>query len=151
MRRCAVGDRQGYAFGLGLERLAMVLFSIPDIRLFWTDDERFLGQFSDGKIRPFEPYSKHPPCIKDISFWLPPPNVPFHENDVHNAIRESGGDLVESVSLVDEFENPKTGQTSHCYRINYRSMDRSLSNDEINAIQADVREHLQTNFGVQLR
>jgi len=26
------GDRMGWAFGLGLERLAMILFAIPDIR-----------------------------------------------------------------------------------------------------------------------
>jgi phenylalanyl-tRNA synthetase alpha chain len=26
----------GYAFGLGLERLAMILFDIQDIRLFWS-------------------------------------------------------------------------------------------------------------------
>jgi hypothetical protein len=30
------------------------------------------------------------------------------------------GDLVETVSLIDKFDNPKKGRTSHCYRINYR-------------------------------
>ncbi len=36
---------KAWAFGLGLERLAMVLFEVPDIRLFWSKDERFLRQF----------------------------------------------------------------------------------------------------------
>src|ERR1043166_9191425 len=35
----------GYAFGLGMDRLAMILFDIPDIRLFGQNDLRFLRQF----------------------------------------------------------------------------------------------------------
>lgn len=36
----------GYAFGLGMDRLAMILFGIPDIRLFAQNDLRFLRQFA---------------------------------------------------------------------------------------------------------
>jgi phenylalanyl-tRNA synthetase alpha chain len=36
----------GYAFGLGMDRLAMILFDIPDLRLFVQNDLRFLRQFA---------------------------------------------------------------------------------------------------------
>jgi phenylalanyl-tRNA synthetase alpha chain len=36
----------GYAFGLGMDRLAMILFDVPDIRLFAQNDLRFLHQFA---------------------------------------------------------------------------------------------------------
>jgi phenylalanyl-tRNA synthetase alpha chain len=55
----------GWAFGLGLERLAMPLFSIPDIRLFWSTDHRFTSQFRapvQGGValqpQQFKPFSK---------------------------------------------------------------------------------------------
>jgi phenylalanyl-tRNA synthetase alpha chain len=35
----------GFAFGLGIERIAMLLFEIDDIRLFYENDLRFLRQF----------------------------------------------------------------------------------------------------------
>jgi phenylalanyl-tRNA synthetase alpha chain len=38
----------GYAFGMGIERLAMTLYGIDDIRLFYQNDLRFLNQFSKG-------------------------------------------------------------------------------------------------------
>ncbi|MGC8851733.1 MAG: phenylalanine--tRNA ligase subunit alpha [Minisyncoccia bacterium] len=37
---------QGFAFGLGIERIAMVKYNINDIRLFFNSDLRFLKQFS---------------------------------------------------------------------------------------------------------
>lgn len=38
-------EYSGYAWGLGLERLAMLLYGINDIRLFTENDKRFLEQF----------------------------------------------------------------------------------------------------------
>ncbi|XP_035513392.1 phenylalanine--tRNA ligase, mitochondrial-like [Morone saxatilis] len=107
------GNKAGWAFGLGLERLAMVLYSIPDIRLFWSQDERFLKQFRVQHIQQpvcFQPLSKYPPLHNDISFWLPESEdgrESFTENDFYDLVRSIGGDLVEKVSLVDEFTHPK--------------------------------------------
>jgi phenylalanyl-tRNA synthetase alpha chain len=36
---------QGYAFGMGIERLAMLRYGVPDLRLFFENDLRFLKQF----------------------------------------------------------------------------------------------------------
>lgn len=38
----------GFAFGLGLERLAMIMWGIPDIRWLIENDQRFLNQFSQA-------------------------------------------------------------------------------------------------------
>jgi phenylalanyl-tRNA synthetase alpha chain len=35
----------GFAFGLGLERIAMLRHGVPDLRMFWENDLRFLRQF----------------------------------------------------------------------------------------------------------
>lgn len=150
------GDKRAWAFGLGLERLAMVLFGIPDIRLFWTQDKRFLSQFKAGDFvkggvaKKFEPFSKYPPCLKDVSFWLPEGDV-FTENNLCEVVRAAGGDLVEEVKLIDEFTNPKKGKTSNCFRITYRSMERSLTNEEIDAIQDKVRVAMVDELQVELR
>jgi phenylalanyl-tRNA synthetase alpha chain len=36
---------QGFAFGFGIERIAMLRHGIPDLRMFWENDLRVLGQF----------------------------------------------------------------------------------------------------------
>jgi len=39
---------QGYAFGMGIERLAMLRYAVSDLRLFFENDLRFLAQFNRG-------------------------------------------------------------------------------------------------------
>ncbi|NAS64236.1 phenylalanine--tRNA ligase subunit alpha, partial [Pseudomonas syringae pv. actinidiae] len=36
---------QGFAFGMGVERLAMLRYGVNDLRLFFDNDLRFLAQF----------------------------------------------------------------------------------------------------------
>lgn len=71
--------------------------------------------------------------MQDVSFWLPEEG--FTENNLCEVVRSQAGDLAESVALVDAFTHPKTGRTSNCFRIAYRSMERSLTDQEINTLQ----------------
>ncbi|KAI1825377.1 phenylalanyl-tRNA synthetase mitochondrial precursor [Xylaria intraflava] len=161
-----VPNRVGWAFGIGLDRIAMLLFKIPDIRLFWSLDERFLKQFrgvSDNLdlLRQFKPFSKHPGCAKDISFWVKPELAAedsaeagahdFHGNDVMEIIRTVAGDIAEDVALVDEFEHPKTGRKSMSYRINYRSLERTLTHNFVNNLHKNVARKLVRKLGVEIR
>jgi len=147
--KCGLEDRHGWAFGLGLERLAMVLFKIPDIRLFWSTDERFTKQFTAGEVCTFKPFSKYPMCYKDIAFWLPEQG--YEENDFFEMARGIAGDLVEQVELIDAFTHPKTNRSSKCYRVTYRSMERSVTNEEIDALQDVLRADCAEQLKVELR
>ena len=48
LKNCGIDPEEysGYAFGLGLERIAMLLYQIDDIRTLYENDVRFLNQFS---------------------------------------------------------------------------------------------------------
>lgn len=47
LENCGIDSNKytGYAFGMGLDRIAMIKYGIPDIRLFFENDQRFLKQF----------------------------------------------------------------------------------------------------------
>lgn len=181
LNRADVSSRVGWAFGIGLERIAMLLFGIPDIRLFWSQDQRFLSQFDANKpIRRFQPFSKHPAAPRDVAFWLPTPGpvvagtasstssapspaggqltaapvyqqTAFHENDLMEIVRDVAGDNVEDVVLIDSFESPKTGKQSLCYRITYRSLERTLTGKEVMEFHDQISRQLVSKFDVVLR
>ncbi|CAG9570763.1 unnamed protein product [Danaus chrysippus] len=145
-----------YAFGLGLERLAMALYKIPDIRLMWSTDSGFLSQFQnkdvDAKIT-YKPVSVYPQCKNDLSFWLPPTLTveTFMNNDFYDLVRDIGGDVIEQVTLKDKFVHPKTKKHSLCYSIVYRHLERTLTQAEVNKIHKEIEIAATNAFNVVIR
>jgi len=159
MRNAGLENQTAWAFGLGLERLAMILFGIPDIRLFWSTDERFSAQFANGLAKlqagkriTFKRFSKNPAVAKDLSLWIDRPDH-FSENDLFSVVRETAGDVVESVKHASEYVDPKTGRQSRLFRVEFRGMDRNLTHAEVNEAQDRVRKQVQSALAgvVQVR
>ena len=75
----------------------------------------------------------------------------FHPNDLFEVVREVAGDLAETVELIDDFTHPKTMRRSQCYRVAFRHMDRNLTNEEVDAVQLQVRDALVAKLQVELR
>ncbi|KAL4852893.1 Phenylalanine--tRNA ligase [Chlorella vulgaris] len=119
------------AWGLGLERLCMVLYDIPDIRLFWTEDPRFVKQFTCGACK-FVPYCRFQPAYRDLSMWIPADDVQEdtmhwkHTNAFCEKVRELSADVVRSVDLYDKFFHPKRQRYSHTFRLEYDPVDADI-------------------------
>ena len=139
----------GWAFGFGLERLAMVSMDLPDIRLLWSQDERVKKQLKLGNK--FKEVSKYPPITRDISFIVSKDFIP---NNYFDLIRDIGGDLVEEVQLLDKYENAEkfgSDKLSYTYRITYRSTDRTLQAEEIEPLQKKVYDETKNQFKAEIR
>ncbi len=139
----------GWAFGFGLERLAIASMSLPDIRLLWSEDPRVKSQLKLGNK--YKEVSKFPGITRDISFVVPSEFVP---NNYFDLIRDLGGDLVEEVKLFDKYENEEKfgkDKISYTYRISYRSNERTLRTEEINPIQDKIIEETKNQFSAEVR
>lgn len=139
----------GWAFGFGLERLAILSMQLPDIRLLWSEDERVKRQLRLGTA--YKEVSKYPPVTRDISFVVP---ASFAPNDYFDVIRDVGGDLVEEVKLIDKYENEAKfgkGKVSYAYRVVYRSSERTLTSEEVDALHHALEKKTAEEFGATVR
>ncbi|XP_044312248.1 ferredoxin-fold anticodon-binding domain-containing protein 1 isoform X1 [Varanus komodoensis] len=136
---------------LNLDLLAMQVCGIVDWRMLWTPSRRFLDQFAGGRLGPFRNFSLYPPSYShDISFWVPELER-FDEAEFHALARRVSGETVVSVQLLDSFLNPKTAQTSLCYRVTYQSSDKALTGQQVAALQMKLREEAEHSLRVILR
>ncbi len=138
----------GWAFGFGLDRLAIASMSLPDIRLLWSKDPRVTGQLKLGQM--FVEVSKFPPITRDISFIVGKDFVP---NNYFDLIRDIGGDLVEQVEQLDKYENPEkfgAENVSYTYRVVYRSGERTLRVEEVEPLQNKLIDETK-KLGAKIR
>jgi phenylalanyl-tRNA synthetase alpha chain len=148
-KKFGVEGYNAWAFGFGLERLAIISMELPDIRLLWSTDERVKKQLHMGTK--FVEVSKYPPVVRDISFIVP---KTFAPNNYFDLVRDIAGDLVEEVALIDEYENDiKFGadKKSYAYRVTYRSADRTLTNEEVDVLHHTLETETAEEFGATVR
>ena len=158
-----------WAFGFWIDRLVMALKKVPDIRIFWSDDKRITSQW--GNLNPYKEVSNFPPVYKDISFLTTKDkfvkNIDEMEKsgkielineadsfDLAGIARDVSWWLIEQVRVIDIFENDnKFGpdKKSVCVRITFRSLERTLTNDEINVAYFQIRDKLEKELWYELR
>lgn len=132
-------QHNGWAFGFGLERLAMILFDIPDIRLFWTSDERFINQYISKEydtiekvhMMKFIPYPTLKSISADVSFWIPKDQLEIQNetldkkneftwkyiNDFYELVSSICDTNIESVKLFSKFYHEKKDLYSHSFKL----------------------------------
>ena len=150
-------NKKGIAWGMGLERICLKLCNIPDIRYLWTTDDKFLTQWSDGKLNTFKTYSLLDNIYRDISFWVEDiyNDKWIRENDFYEIIRNIASDMVQEVKNIDTFYHHKKMRHSLTYRITYSPSDTSMNNPSDfrniintlhNSIIVSLSEHMTLEF-----
>ena len=139
----------GWAFGFG-DRLAMIKMGIPDIRILWSEDPRITSQFTSIDSI-YKPVSKFPEISKDISFVI---DAKINLNNYYEIVRDSARNLIEEVKLIDEYVDENKfgkGKKSYTFRIVYRSLERTLRHEEVNAIQDIIIEKTKKELNAIIR
>jgi phenylalanyl-tRNA synthetase alpha chain len=142
----------GWAFGFGVDRLAMLKMKIPDIRLLWSKDERITSQLKDlNNI--YKPVSKFPSVIRDISFIVDKND--FNLNAYYESVRDViGEEYVEEVKLLDQYENEEKfgkDKISYTFRVAYRHLERTLTNVEVNEMHEKLHSATELQYKAQVR
>lgn len=103
---------------------------------------------ADG--RPFEPLPKFPGAVRDLALVV---RREVRHEDLERSIRELNSPLLEAIKLFDVYEGPPLAgnEKSLAYTIVFRSKDRSLTNEEVDANVASIVERVERQWGARLR
>lgn len=146
-----LSNHTGLAMGLGLDRLLMLRKDIPDIRLLRSQDPRTKAQMND--LETYQPVSSMPAICRDLSLCI---EQSINEEEIGDRIRSELIDLdcIESLLIKSETSYVELPSTAHArmgmqpnqknilLQLTMRHMDRTLTDEEANAIRNNVYEIL---------
>ena len=168
LENCECPNKFGWAFGFGLERLAMLVFGLQDIRLLWTKDQGYItsqqniiknlfdsmpeGQFQMDKVKNLKfptNLNKAPPKYINISFFMKSKVEP---NDIYDICRDYGGEMIESVTMKSSFFHPKKKLESNTYELIFRSHQGvALETSEVEKVAVQIKKQIEENFDIEPR
>ncbi|MCG0274543.1 MAG: phenylalanine--tRNA ligase subunit beta [Thermosediminibacteraceae bacterium] len=98
----------------------------------------------------FQPLPKFPAADRDVAIVV---EESVTAGSIIEAIKEIGGDLLESVELFDIYrgEQIPEGYKSLAFSLTYRAKDRTLTDDEINSLHCKITQHILERFNGRLR
>ena len=141
-------EYSGLAMGIGLDRLAMLMKGIDDIRILRSEDPRIKQQMIN--LNPYQSVSKYPPIRQDLSVSV---SQETNEEDVCEIIKDALSDndnVIEEITIVSETlykQLPpkaierlgiKPNQKNILIRVILRSHERSLTHKEANEMRDKI-------------
>ncbi|MBI5048998.1 MAG: phenylalanine--tRNA ligase subunit beta [Deltaproteobacteria bacterium] len=112
-------------------------------------DMHAIAMFLSGQKK-YAPIPKHPMIVRDVAMILNR-EIPFQK--LYNAVKRLEIKLLEEVKVFDVYygENIPEGKCSIALRFMYRSPERTLADDEVNNIHANILKNLKDKFGAEIR
>jgi len=106
-----------------------------------------------GSAKKFRELGRYPAITRDIAMIVP---EKLTHAEILRGIEEPAEPLLESVQLFDLFTtkegaDPTGSGKSLAYRLTYRAKNRTLTNEEVTAAHAKIRERLKRELEVTLR
>jgi phenylalanyl-tRNA synthetase beta chain len=98
----------------------------------------------------FEGFSTYPASDRDLAFFV---DTKTSVSELERSMRKAGGKLLDSVELFDEYKGKGVpeGKRSLAFRMVYRTIDRTLTDADVDPLQQEIRDVLVDRFQVELR
>lgn len=104
-----------------------------------------LAKLTDEELE-YKPISKYPSIARDIAIFTP---IETRVAKVEDAIQNAAGELLADNDLFDIYENDE--QKSLAFHLIFQSKEKTLTDDEINAIMKKIFEALEANNEWEVR